>query len=78
MLDEDVVKRGVSDRKMRSLPEQPGLSLPSVYPWNISHVEITAHGVSPVSHRCTREGKASSNRVCASGALYGLPFVMVM
>ena len=32
MLDEDVVKRGVSDRKMRSFPEQPGLSLPSVYP----------------------------------------------
>lgn len=24
MLDEDVVKRGVSDRKMRSLPETPG------------------------------------------------------
>ena len=28
MLDEAVVKRGVSDRKMRSLPEQQGLSMP--------------------------------------------------
>lgn len=28
MLDEGVVKRGVSDRKMRSFPEQPGATMP--------------------------------------------------